>query len=189
MEQTPDPGSIIAEPVISHTRGCCLQLHLGPASDIPRVPGPLLLHLPHEGIRIRASDLHVQQTTDHRAFAFANGRLITQLTFPPLPVPFPTPATPAQGVSSVRQHPGPRTCPEHLSPQDSRKALPARPLLPSRVQGLQHRQSCCESDSLVAQTVKSLPAMWETRVRSLGWEDPLEKGMATHSSILAWRIS
>ena len=42
--------------------------------------------------------------------------------------------------------------------------------------------------SLVAQTVKSLPAMWETLVRSLGWEDPLEKEMATHSSILAWRI-
>ena len=34
----------------------------------------------------------------------------------------------------------------------------------------------------------NLPAMWETWVRSLGWEDPLEKGMATHSSILAWRI-
>ena len=40
----------------------------------------------------------------------------------------------------------------------------------------------------MAQTVKNLPAMWETQVRSLGWEDPLEKGMATHSSILAWRI-
>jgi len=40
----------------------------------------------------------------------------------------------------------------------------------------------------VAQLVKNLPAMWETWVRSLGWEDPLEKGMATHSSILAWRI-
>ena len=36
--------------------------------------------------------------------------------------------------------------------------------------------------------VKNLPAMWETWVRSLGWEDPLEKGMATHSSILSWRI-
>ena len=36
--------------------------------------------------------------------------------------------------------------------------------------------------------VKGLPAMWENRVRSLGWEDPLEKEMATHSSILAWRI-
>ena len=42
--------------------------------------------------------------------------------------------------------------------------------------------------SLVAQTVKSLPAMQETWVRSLSQEDPLEKGMATHSSILAWRI-
>ena len=41
---------------------------------------------------------------------------------------------------------------------------------------------------LVAQLVKNLPAMWETWVRSLGWEDPLEKGRAIHSSILAWRI-
>ena len=40
----------------------------------------------------------------------------------------------------------------------------------------------------VIQMVKNLPAMQETWVRSLGWEDPLEKGMATHSSILAWRI-
>ena len=43
--------------------------------------------------------------------------------------------------------------------------------------------------SLVAQMVKNPPAMLETWVRFLGWEDPLEKGMATHSSILAWRIS
>ena len=42
--------------------------------------------------------------------------------------------------------------------------------------------------SLVAQLVKNLPAMREAWVRSLGWEDPLEKGMATHSSILAWTI-
>ena len=42
--------------------------------------------------------------------------------------------------------------------------------------------------SLVAQTVKNVPAMQETGVRSLGWEDPLEKEMATHSSILAWII-
>ena len=42
--------------------------------------------------------------------------------------------------------------------------------------------------SLVAQLVKNLPAMRETWVRSLGWEDPLEKGKTTHSSILAWRI-
>ena len=42
--------------------------------------------------------------------------------------------------------------------------------------------------SLVAQLLKNLPAMQETWVRPLGWEDPLEKGMATYSSILAWRI-
>ena len=42
--------------------------------------------------------------------------------------------------------------------------------------------------SLVAQLVKNLPAMQETPVRFLGWEDPLEKGKVTHSSILAWRI-
>ena len=40
----------------------------------------------------------------------------------------------------------------------------------------------------MAQTVKCLPTMRETRVLSLGWEDPLEKEMATHSSVLAWRI-
>ena len=45
-----------------------------------------------------------------------------------------------------------------------------------------------ERASLVAQTVKNLPAMQETRVRSLGWEDPLEEGMAPHSSTLAWRV-
>ena len=43
-------------------------------------------------------------------------------------------------------------------------------------------------DSLVAQKIKSLPAMRETQVQSLGWEDPLKKGKATHSSILAWKI-
>ena len=46
-----------------------------------------------------------------------------------------------------------------------------------------HRQA-----SLVAQQVMNLPAMQETWVRSLGWEDPPEKEMATHSNILAWRI-
>ena len=61
-----------------------------------------------------------------------------------------------------------------------------------------HLQFCAEKSlalycgftftSLVAQRVKHLPAMLETRVRSLGWEDPLEKEMATHSRILAWRI-
>ena len=42
--------------------------------------------------------------------------------------------------------------------------------------------------SLVAQLVKNPPAMWEIWVQSLGWEDPLENGKASHSSILAWRI-
>ena len=42
--------------------------------------------------------------------------------------------------------------------------------------------------SLVTQTIKNLPAMQETKVLTLGQEDPLKKGMATHSSILAWRI-
>ena len=42
--------------------------------------------------------------------------------------------------------------------------------------------------SLVALMLKCLPAMWETQVRSLGWEDSLEKDMATHSSTLSWKI-
>ena len=46
----------------------------------------------------------------------------------------------------------------------------------------------CYESSLVAQTVKRLPAIRETQVQSLGWEDPLEKATATHSSILAWKI-
>ena len=52
----------------------------------------------------------------------------------------------------------------------------------------QHGRFCFIWASLVAQLVKNLPAMQETHVRSLGWEDPLEEEMATHSSILAWRI-
>ena len=43
-------------------------------------------------------------------------------------------------------------------------------------------------DYLMVQLVKNPPAMWETWVQSLGWEDPLEKGTGTHSSILAWRF-
>ena len=42
--------------------------------------------------------------------------------------------------------------------------------------------------SLVTQTIKRLPAVWETRVQPLGWEDPLEKETATHSSNFAWKI-
>ena len=47
----------------------------------------------------------------------------------------------------------------------------------------------CQWISLVAQTVKCLPTMWDTRVQSLRWEDLLEKEMTPHSSILAWEIS
>ena len=46
----------------------------------------------------------------------------------------------------------------------------------------------CRDGFWMAQTVKNPPAMRETWVQSLGWEDPLEEGMATHSSVLAWRI-
>ena len=53
--------------------------------------------------------------------------------------------------------------------------------------GLDTSSATCWA-SLVAQTVKNVPAMWEAWVWSLSWEDPLEKGMASHSSILAWRI-
>ena len=53
--------------------------------------------------------------------------------------------------------------------------------------GFASAQSLVALASLVAQLVKNLPAMWETWVQSLGWEDPLEKGKATQSSILAWR--
>ena len=54
--------------------------------------------------------------------------------------------------------------------------------------GIYLEVSMLDGASLVAQMVKSLPVMQETWVRSLSWEDPLEKGMATHSSILAWEI-
>ena len=57
-----------------------------------------------------------------------------------------------------------------------------------RLPALSWRGLSLHQASLVPETVKSQPAMQETQVCSLGWEDPLEKGMATHSSILAWRI-
>ena len=53
---------------------------------------------------------------------------------------------------------------------------------------MEKMQESINKASLVAQRLKHLPAMWKTWVRSLDWEDPLEKGMATHSSILASRI-
>ena len=52
-----------------------------------------------------------------------------------------------------------------------------------------HNTKGLPGTSLVAHLVKNLPTMWETWVRSLSWEDTLENRKATHSSILAWRIS
>ena len=51
-----------------------------------------------------------------------------------------------------------------------------------------HNSQARESGFPGAQTVKNLPAMWETQAQPLRWKDPLEKGMATHSSVPAWRI-
>ena len=54
--------------------------------------------------------------------------------------------------------------------------------------GSDSKESTCHVGDLVTQTVQNLPAMPETWVQSLDWEDPLEEGKATHSSILAWRL-
>ena len=71
-----------------------------------------------------------------------------------------------------------------------RPAVPVTPgILRPGGPGRDPRSSWCAwASSLVAQTVKNLSAIWETQVWSLGWEDPLEKEMATHSSTLAWKI-
>ena len=60
-------------------------------------------------------------------------------------------------------------------------------LNPDELYSITQIESIRTRASLVAQLVKNLPAMQETWVRSLAWEDPLEKGKATHASILAWR--
>ena len=65
-------------------------------------------------------------------------------------------------------------------------SIPGSPRSPGEGIGYPLRYSWA---SLVTQTVKNLPAMRERWVQSLDWEDPLEKGMATHPSILAWEIS
>ena len=73
---------------------------------------------------------------------------------------------------------------------DAGKGSSLRPWA-SSISGQQPNSDCLQksyfSDTVV-QTVKNPPAMWETWVLSLGWEDPLEEGMETRSSILAWRI-
>ena len=60
--------------------------------------------------------------------------------------------------------------------------------MPEICDNLPHFDEIYYRASLVVQSVKNLPTVWGTRVQSLGREDPLEKGMATHSSIPAWRI-
>ena len=69
-----------------------------------------------------------------------------------------------------------------------RNRLEANALLEADIKSLFPHSPLCIWASLVAQMVKNLPARQETRVRSQGWEDPLGKGIATHSSNLAWRI-
>ena len=81
-----------------------------------------------------------------------------------------------------------KLCSHHMK---RRPQLPqhsgAKLLLPEE-QHLWFSSISLKGASLVAQLVKNLPAVWETRVQFLGWEDPLEKGMAIHCSILAWTI-
>ena len=74
----------------------------------------------------------------------------------------------------------------HMPQQLNQRATTIEPVLQSPK--LQLLRFVSQAPSLVAQRLKHLPAMRETWVRSLGQEDPLEKEMATHSSILAWRI-
>ena len=67
-------------------------------------------------------------------------------------------------------------------------AMVNKSLIQFSVDGWSYVPSLLFGASLVAQRLKNLPPVWETQVQSLGWEDPLEKEMVTHSSILVWRI-
>ena len=75
-----------------------------------------------------------------------------------------------------------------MTPQDSSLVILSGSRVPWVGQYVSSFRSCREA-SLVAQPVKNPPAMQETQVRFLGWEDPLQEGTATHSSILAWRTA
>ena len=79
------------------------------------------------------------------------------------------------------------SCVHHTHCRASRPQLPSRAKVTVLSLGQVSQETSWESFP-VAQTVKNLPVMQETWVRSLGWEDPLEKGMAIYSSLLAWRI-
>ena len=74
-----------------------------------------------------------------------------------------------------------------MTPQDSSLVILSGSRVPWVGQYVSSFRSCREA-SLVAQPVKNPPAMQETQVRFLGWEDPLQEEMETHSSLLAWRV-
>ena len=77
---------------------------------------------------------------------------------------------------------------DSLQPHGLQHARLSRPSFTVSQFAQRHLPSASTKSSLVAQRLKCLPPMWETRVRSLGREDPLEEEMVTHSGILAWRI-
>jgi len=101
---------------------------------------------------------------------------------PPLGLPVLVPASPSSGAQgwfgSHKQDLG-----HLLSLLSSQHMYTLKKFTPINYPSIAHAWA-----SLVAQSVKNPPAVWETWVRTLGWEDPLEEGMATHPSILAWRI-
>ena len=94
-----------------------------------------------------------------------------------------------QDSSSLRLTPWPLVThgPARL-PADQTQWPQLGPFCPWSPPDVDNWPECPDQASLVAQRLKHLPAMWETWVRSLGWEDPLEKETKTPSNILAWRI-
>ena len=89
------------------------------------------------------------------------------------------------GVCDVREFPDSSVGKEFASNAGNPGSIPGSERSPGEGIGYPLQYSWA---SLVAQLIKNPPAMQETWVQPLGWEDPLEKGMVTHSSILAWRI-
>ena len=92
----------------------------------------------------------------------------------------------AGAVPTPLAAPGPRS--RRCSRPQTAATLHASFLVPGWVASLEHNTFSPPGSMLVAHTVKNLPAMQETKVGSLGWKNPLKRGMATHSSISAWRI-